>query len=226
MKRRRRPGGGRKAQGELRNLTAVMSLRMPQDLRDQLERARRASGRSLSQEMLKRVGLSFGRDREGDRALRAFSFLFSELAEFINLEQNPDWRFDPWLFHTIKLAIGKLLDRFEPSGKMRLPRFWQYLRDTPDFEGLPTSREERVRITQSPEAMADYVVQNVLSDFNNPQRIRNLFKGWKGAEERTPNPFMKRVLAGAIEGWETTYYGMDKAQRDLAPKPKSRAERS
>src|SRR6516225_5822996 len=65
--RKRAPGGGRKPGGELRDLKAVMSLRMPQDLRDQLDRARQASGRSLSQELLARARLSFDRERERSR---------------------------------------------------------------------------------------------------------------------------------------------------------------
>jgi len=85
MKQRRRPGGGRKSGGEFRNLTAVMSVRMPQDLRDQLERARQASRRSMSQELLWRAKMSFDRDRDlsRNRAMRAFCFLFSELAQVI-----------------------------------------------------------------------------------------------------------------------------------------------
>src|SRR5215469_17778158 len=99
MKQRKRaPGGGRKPGGEFRNLTAVMSLRMPQDLRDQLEKARQASGRTLSQELLWRAKMSFDRDRHlsRDRALRAFCFLFSELIQAICINAKPvsDWRFD------------------------------------------------------------------------------------------------------------------------------------
>src|SRR6516225_956648 len=108
-KRKRAPGGGRKPEGELRDLKAVMSLRMPQDLRDQLEQARKASRRSLSQELLWRAKISFERDRDlsRDRALRAFCFLFSELAQAICPsgfpDDIPDWRFDPWLFQAFRL---------------------------------------------------------------------------------------------------------------------------
>ena len=112
-KRKRAPGGGRKPQGEFRNLTAVMSLRMPQDLRDQLERARKASRRTLSQELIARASASFERDRDQsrDRALRAFCFLFSEVVQAICPrdfpdERIPDWRFYPWLFQAFRLAVA------------------------------------------------------------------------------------------------------------------------
>ena len=229
-KRKRAPGGGRKAQGELQQLTAIMSVRMPQDLRDQLQRARQASGRSLSQELLWRAKSSFDRDRgqSRDRTLRAFCFLFSELAQVIavNPELVPDWRFDPWLFQTFKLAVAKLLDRFQPAGKMTLPEFWQFVRETPDAGGLPPNKEERERITESPEAMADYVVRNVLSGFNSPQSVGHLYKGWKGLEARMTDPYRRRAAGRLTEELGATYYGMIDAQRDLGPKPKLRGGKS
>jgi hypothetical protein len=225
--RKRAPGGGRKPGGELRDLKAVMSLRMPQDLRDQLDRARQASGRTLSQELLWRAKLSFDRDRDlsRGRALRAFCFLFSELAQVIcvNMELNPDWRFDPWLFRAVKLAISKLLDRFEPGGKMKLPEFWQQFRDA-DMEsiGYPVTRQEREEMTESPEAMADHAVQTVLSDFNNPRRARLWFKGLKDSKAtKDRDSILRRVTNDMVQRYETTFYGMGQAQRDLAGRRKS-----
>jgi hypothetical protein len=219
-KRKRAPGGGRKAGGEFRQLTAVMSLRMPQDLRDQLESARKASGRTLSQELLWRASGSFDRDRDlsRDRALRAFCFLFSELAKAIciSMELQPDWRFDPWYFQTFKLAIPKLLDRFQPAGKMKLPGHWQAFRDTPDIAGLPLTEERRQR-TESPEAMADYAVQKVLSDFSDPGRYGNWYKGLKSSAQKISDPQFKVPLKELAKQFETTYYGMSDAVRDLAP---------
>ena len=179
-------------------LTAVMSLRMPQDLRDQLEKARQASGRTLSQELLWRAKMSFDRDRHlsRDRALRAFCFLFSELIQAICINAKPvsDWRFDPWLFQTFKLAVVKLLDRFQPAGKIKLPEPWQFFREMPDVEGYPPNKKVREQITQSPEAMADCAVHKVLSDFADPRRVGRLHKSLKGSEGR-----IDPVLAGAVE---------------------------
>jgi hypothetical protein len=229
MKRRKRaPGGGRKPEGEFRNLTAVMSLRMPQDLRDQLERARRASKRSLSQELIARAEVSFERDRDlsRDRSLRAFCFLFSEVAQAICPSGFPDehipvWRFDPWLFQAFRLALAKLLDRFQPTGEMKLPDFWQIIRDESDIEGFPPTKKEREQMTRSPEAMADYAVHRVLSDFADRQQVGRWHREWKRPEEAS-DPLARQVLGYQIREWGTTYYGMDQAQRDLAPKPKGR----
>jgi hypothetical protein len=62
-KRKRRPGGGRKP-GEFGKLGAVMSLRLPEDLRDQLKRAGKRNGRSMSAELIFRAKESFERDRQ------------------------------------------------------------------------------------------------------------------------------------------------------------------
>src|SRR5215469_18418164 len=61
-KRKRGPGGGRKP-GEFGKLGAVMSLRLPEDLRDQLKEAGRRNGRSMSAELIFRAKDSFLRDR-------------------------------------------------------------------------------------------------------------------------------------------------------------------
>jgi len=229
-KRKRAPGGGRKPEGELRDLKAVMSLRMPQDLRDQLEQARQASGRSLSQELLARARLSFDRERERsrDRALRAFCFLFSELAQVICIApaRVPDWRFDPWLFQTFKLAIPKLLDHFQPTGEMKLPGFWQAFRDCPDIVGFPSNKDERRRRTETPEAMADHAVQKVLSDFSDPKQVEHRYKSSRGwALEKMPDGSIKQAMGDFAKEWETTHYGMTRAQEDLAPRKKSRGRK-
>jgi hypothetical protein len=226
---------GRPPRGQFSRLTAVTSLRMPEDLRQLLEEARKERSKRLnreigfSQELLYRLQNSFNRERDEarDPAMRAFSFLFSELAQVIgaNPELAPEWRFDPWLFQTFMLAVPKLLDRFRPAGKMKLPEFWQFIRETPDIEGLPATKEEREKITDSPEAMANHAVQKVLSDFNNPQQAKHLLEGWRGLEGRLAKPSHRRIAGDLTRKWEATYYGMTDAQRDLALKPKSKSGR-
>jgi Arc-like DNA binding domain len=218
-KRKRAPGGGRKPEGEFRSLTVVKSMRMPPDLYDRLERTRQARGRSFNQELLNRLKESFDYDRirSGDRSLRAFCFLFSELAQVIclNPEQAPDWRSDPWPFQAFKLAVAKLLDRFQPVGEMKLPKWWRFARESPS--AVLSTKEEIERITESPEAMAEHAVQQVLRSFTNPQRLWAAYKGMKGMEEKLP-PDVRPWANRLAQKWNTTFYSMDDAQRDLAPK--------
>ena len=98
-----------------------MSLRMPEEMRDELQKAAGESGRSITQEVLHRLQQSFVQDRKTNRdpATRALCFLFSELAEYVH-HGTPDWRSDPFLFRAFKIAIPKLLDNMpEPLAGLR-----------------------------------------------------------------------------------------------------------
>jgi hypothetical protein len=226
---------GRPPAGEFSGLTKVKSVRMTERLLQLLEQGRKERSKKLkreikfSQEILYRLQNSFDRehDQARDPAIRAFCFLFSELAQVIcvNPALVPDWRFDPWLFQTFKLAVAKLLDRFQPAGKKTLPEFWRFVRETPDIDGLPSNREERKRITESPEAMADHAVEKVLSDFSNPQRVGQMYKGGKDMVGKLPKASDRRILGALVKEWDATYYGMN-AVRDLGPKQKSQGGKS
>ncbi len=136
---------------------------------------------------------------------------------------EPEWRFDPWSFQTVKLAIAKLLDRFQPTGEIKRSEYWQFFRDA-DMEGYPLTKEERVRITESPDTMAEHAVQKVLSDFSNLEQIGNQYKKGKGLVEKFPEHH-RSTMRDLVKAWETTYYGMTDAQRDLAPRGKPRGRK-
>ena len=75
-----------------------------------------------------------------------------------------------------------------------------------------------MRQTESPQAMADYAVQKVLSDFNSPQRVERLYKGWKNFAEKVINPADRRIASHLAWEWDVTHYGMINARSDLGPK--------
>src|SRR6516165_8156849 len=86
MAQKRAPGGGRKPIGRS-SARAQLSVRMPDDLRTELEAAAAARGHSLTQEMIGRLRESLARERidRQDPAMRALCFLFQNLAESIHL---------------------------------------------------------------------------------------------------------------------------------------------
>jgi predicted DNA-binding protein len=97
-KRKRRPGGGRKP-GEFGKLGAVMSLRLPEDLRDQLKQAGRRNGRSMSAELIFRAKDSFRRDRAqkspnqfAQEVYQRLHAMFEETAREIEDNVEPKWR--------------------------------------------------------------------------------------------------------------------------------------
>ena len=60
-----------------------MSFRLPTETRSDLQKAAKANGKSITQELLSRLDESFKQDRKNyrDPATKALCFLFSELAE-------------------------------------------------------------------------------------------------------------------------------------------------
>jgi hypothetical protein len=203
---KRAPGGGRKPRGEYSRLTSVLSLRMPADMREQLERAaikRRPKKWSLSQELLHRLRLSFNRDRDEarDPAMRALYFLIGEVAKqvswppfVVSAGALPAWRSNPFLFMAFKLAVSKLLDSLKPTGEIESPLI------NPDSIG-----DFMLRIYESPETLSDYVASNVWTTLHRtitPSEIEEL--GRKFPEIR--------------DTWGEELYGMLDAQRGLGIK--------
>jgi hypothetical protein len=228
-KQQRAPGGGRKPKGEFAKLGSPSSIRLPPEMRDQLEAAAQRSGRSLSQEMLARLDSSLNRDRNKavDPAMRALCFLFSQLAYSIHWNM-PNWRSDRFLFKAIKIGITKLLDALEPSGQIKLPDFWKvhaaWVTDESAFEGneslmkaLAAMRESVIPAIQSPESMADYAVREILKDYHSPQPqkkwedIRDTWSAMGGLAAELGPENHGRVLKQR----EDLYYGMNNARKDL-----------
>jgi hypothetical protein len=119
---------GRKAQGDFSQLASTLSVRMPDDMRAQLEAAAKQRHRSLTQEMLSRLRRSFDRERDEkrDRASRGLCYLLAETIYMIEANAHagaePEgWRSDPFVFRTVRLTFDKVLGRLQPPGEIRRP---------------------------------------------------------------------------------------------------------
>ena len=109
--------------GEFTNKSAVLSTRIRADTRAALEKAAKASKRSLSQEIEFRLRRSFSEDktlteRFGNR--RTYR-LFQLAADVANALWNPDkkeadWLDDPSLFDVVAIAINGVLQAVRPPG--------------------------------------------------------------------------------------------------------------
>src|SRR5262245_21185696 len=161
---------GRPPAGDFSKLTAVTSLRMPEDLRQQLEEARKARAKKLnrdvgfSQELLYRLRNSFNRERDEarDPALRALCHLIGKAADAVTFpfpmrlpgDLGPLWHSHSFLFDAFKLAVHKLLDADElKPGKAKSPTTRQV---ELYFRAVVAERY------QTPEALADFVVDGIL----------------------------------------------------------------
>jgi Arc-like DNA binding domain len=236
-RRKRAPGGGRKPKGETSQLREQLSLRMPTDMRRQLEAARRESGRSFTQELLTRLRRSLDEDRKNyrDPATKALCFLFSELADYIH-HGTPDWRSDPFLFKSFKLGVAKLLDNLpEPAGKLETPPLLrtmhkQYSTDDPmnQTEFFRNERESIARRMKSPEALAEFAVERTLAGYfkTDPRYAdwKSWREGWEPSREKldsipdVPREFFSKYLRQQ----DNIYYGMEQARNALSLKPRGR----
>lgn len=128
-KRKRAPGGGRKSTGEFSQLKSPLSIRMPDEMRRELEAAAKVNKRSVTQEVLRRVQGSFrqDRDRTHDPAMQALCLLIAKLSSDVIGQWDSDgrplhnWRSDRFFFRSFKLAVAHVLDALEPVGEMRPP---------------------------------------------------------------------------------------------------------
>ena len=206
MAKRRRAGGGRKPKGEFSELTSPLSFRMPERMWKELQAAKRKSGRSATQEMLRRLQYSFNEDRRKSRdpALQALLYLIGEAAEGVTntyefrvKDMRPLWRSNPFLFRAFKLAVSKLLDALEPAGDIKSPATLEITENvTLDLTAPNFVRD----IYQTPETLADFVAAGILQGL-----VRT-------APPKKSDPHPTK--------WDyADHYDWDSARRDLGIKP-------
>jgi hypothetical protein len=234
-KRKRAPGGGRKSAGDFSHLTAVTSLRMPADMRDELEKAAKARSREtgrrigLSQELLRRLKESFDQDRKNyrDPATQALCFLFADLAENVH-GGTPNWQSDPFLFKSFKLGVARLLDNLpEPAGKVESPLLLRAMLDQLSTDDPMNQKEfvrnERERISRkikSPEALAEVAADTTLSNYFKPSQHYKDWEPWR--EELDADAEIPGLFSKLLRHQENTYYGMEQARNALSLKPRGR----
>jgi hypothetical protein len=222
MRRKRAPGGGRKPKGAV-PMRSQVNVRMPDDLRAQLEAAARKRGRNVSEELLARLRVSFAREREQrrDPAMRALTFLISHLADRVNLSRSPKWHENAFLFDSFRLAVSKLLEKFKSDGETRSP----YENEASKLielcrEKLPAT-EEVVRLfldeRKTPEAAAEVVVRETLGQLFGWVPA-SLMLGELMGEARTStdtHTAMHTVLKDVEDELDRIDYGMSDVRRDL-----------
>jgi hypothetical protein len=217
-KRKRAKGGGRKPKGEFSELTSPLSIRMPQVLRGELERAARESGKSVSQELLRRLSDTFYRDKEKarDPAMRALCFLIAEAArqavgipvsDRLKSKNALNWRNNPFFFRAFKIAVGNLLDALEPKGSVEAPKLSFHLKPTTAKDGtaLGGAVNDFIQSYETPEARGHYAANYI---WNSLQTIPHF-----SPEERERE--IQRLMEISSPAFEREFYGMAEAARDL-----------
>jgi hypothetical protein len=207
MARKRAPGGGRKPVGPTA-ARAQLSVRMPDDLRAELEASAAKRGRSLTQEMLWRLRVSLNRERidRQDQVMRAYCFLFTDLAEKLHFRQEGKWHRNPFTFRAFKLAVGKLLDALDPPGEAKSP--FVKLKDSDE-----PLHQQLVEWFKTPESAATHAAALTLENLFRPKKITEEEKTViMQAEDEALDFGTGRSM---IDEFEREYFAMDIAGRVL-----------
>jgi hypothetical protein len=212
MARKRAPGGGRKPSAHTPR--AQLTIRMSDEMREQLESAARERDWTLTDELLLRLRVSFHRERDESRqpAMRALCFLIAELADHIvgpsvargkSEVRFYDWRSDPFFYRAFKIAVGRLLDALEPPGPIKAYQI------TAKQGELDPYMKHYLASFKSPEARAEYSVGYILTALREAPH--------QTAERREE----QRKLVGMHPVLMREFYGMPDAAKDLVVEPRS-----
>jgi hypothetical protein len=205
--RKRAPGGGRKPIGPSA-ARSLLTIRMPDDLRAELQASAAKRGRSLTQELLWRLKVSLNRERidRQDQVMRAYCFLFTDLAEKLHFRQERKWHRDSFTFRAFKLAVGKLLDALEPPGEPKSP--FVKLRDSDE-----PLHQQLVEWFKTPESAATHAAALTLENLFRPKKITEEERtAIKQAEETV---FDFGTSHWLIDEFERDYFAMDMVGRVL-----------
>jgi hypothetical protein len=223
MKRKRAPGGGRKAKA---GPTSSLTFRIPDDIRKQLEREAAEKEANVSDRLLWHLRRSFNRQREEERdpALQGLLVLIARLAEDfagpvywldkdLRSELRREWRTDLFQFRAWKFAVKKLLDTLEepPESSLQMTEeerekvlleAAEHFGDSPEFNKLFLDTHK------SPEAMGAWVFGNLWTRFTHSHLP--FTENERRMMDKDP------VLGVAME---REYYDFQKARKALELKP-------
>jgi hypothetical protein len=211
MARKRAPGGGRKRSPHTPR--AQLTIRMQEDMRDQLEAGAKKRNWTVTEELLWRLRGSFAREEEEKRdpVTRALCYLISQIAD----PAHPgvpgvgrDWHRNPFMFRAFKLGVAKLLDAIEPLGEVESPFTNFFAPDHPVGE-----------VYKKPETVATYTVAGVLAalfHFYPKMLTQDLRESLKNAAKvAAPDSLWSMQVLG---GLDDSFYSMARARHDLGIK--------
>jgi hypothetical protein len=219
MKQKRKPGAGRKPRGPFSQNSAVLTVRMPDDLRRQLKGAADKKGWSLTQELLWRLRSSYSRQHEEQQrppATRALCFLVAKLAEQVGLFRPMDWHRDRFQFRAFRLGVAELLESLEPAGEMRSPyepgdeaMLEKALAEASvEFKSVVASTMKRlIDSHKTPEATGHHAAEMTLHSLFHPDPAVESF--YRRAKYQDP------YVQDIVENYLHDLYGFANARRDI-----------
>ena len=116
MAKNRAPGAGRKPRGEFKGKSATLTTRITAETRAAMERAAQKSGRSLSQEVERRLIDSVRNERNRRSDVRALVEAIAIVAEKVEIATGKHWLQDAFTGDALRHGIEVLVRHFAPHG--------------------------------------------------------------------------------------------------------------
>ena len=120
-KKKRAPGAGRKPRGEFKGKSATLTTRITPETRAAMERAAQKSGRSLSQEVERRLNDSVLNDRNRRSDVRALVEAIAIVTEKVEIATGKNWLQDAFTGEALRHGIEVLVRHFAPHGARVIP---------------------------------------------------------------------------------------------------------
>jgi hypothetical protein len=116
MAKKRAPGAGRKPRGEFKGKSATLTTRITPETRAAMGRAAQKNGRSLSQEVERRLYDSVRNERNRRSDVRALAEVIAIVAEKVEIATGKQWLQDASTGEELRRGIDVLVRHFAPHG--------------------------------------------------------------------------------------------------------------
>jgi len=121
LAKKRAHGAGRKPSGEFKGKSAMLTTRITPETRAAMERAAQKSGRSLSQEVERRLNDSVRYERNRRSDVRTLAELVAIIAEKVEIATGKNWLQDAFTGEALRHGIEVLVRHFAPHGAQVIP---------------------------------------------------------------------------------------------------------
>jgi hypothetical protein len=122
LPRKRAPGAGRKPKGHFKGKKATFTTRITTETRQALDSAAKKKGRSLSQEVERRLVDSLKRDASGEQHVRALGEAFMLMVQGVERASGHRWCDDAFTAEALPHGTGFLISHFGPDETPRVPK--------------------------------------------------------------------------------------------------------
>jgi hypothetical protein len=228
---KRAPGGGRKPKGGFSQLSSTLTIRIPDDMRKQLESEAAEKNESMAQRLMWHLRQSFNRevDKQRDPALQGLLYMIGQLAERlaggsymaagpVRYERQRWWRTDLFRFRAFKVAVKKLLDAIEePLKGSRSPTEKEIREGFKKWSTDPEFLKEMADAYKSPESLGAHEFTYFWSDVIRSSELLTEADIEKMREVETnypDHPNYSREM-------ERENYNLQKASKALELKPRT-----